>query len=222
MISSLLLDPQAEETCARRSSRTRARRSRRRVSCCATTSGGRGAGVPDRAKDSAEYHLLQFHAGKPELLQQPRPHAADHRRHPALPDRQARAGRPRRARHARRGAERRAPHRPARPARAPARRPPTPQPSPRLAAPRSAVAARPWRRPARAWPRGVIHSAYKHGPGRGHERAVGEQDRRAARVAADVRVEAAGRALARAPGGAGDHLRAGDRRCWRAWGLSQA
>ena len=56
------------------------------------------------------------------------------------------------------------------------------------------------------------HRRDELGRGRGHERSTGKPDRRAAGVAADVRLEAARRALARASGGPGDHLRAGDRR----------
>ena len=88
----LLLDPQAEESDAREDRRRHARRDRGAGRAAAPRRVGRAGADATRSprKTSAEYHLLQFHAGNERAARRPRPHAADHRRRAALPHHQAR------------------------------------------------------------------------------------------------------------------------------------
>ncbi len=62
----LLLDPQAEESRAREDRRRHARRDRGAGRAAAPRRWGeRPLAYPIEKKTSAEYHLLQFHAGRP-------------------------------------------------------------------------------------------------------------------------------------------------------------
>ena len=197
---------------------------RRRASCCATTSGA-SVRWPTRSttRRRAEYHLLQFHAGDAGAAARPGPHAAHRRRRGALSDRQAEAGHPGRAGHVARAASA---GRPAEPdARGRDRRragliPRRCADGGSLAERADLPAARHDDSPAGARARPHSQSArsvidrltMRLGvDGRGRRRTV-EQDRRAAGIAADVRVAAAGLLLARASDGAGARVRAGDRR----------
>ena len=160
---------------------------------------------PIEKKTSAEYHLLQFHARQPGAAERAGPHPADHRRRAALSHHQARARRPA-APDMRSGAARVALRR-TRPS--PASLPPRPlsrasrrqslhprRPSPSLPSPRRRLPA------GTAWCSGRRGNKIGlDGLDRGHERRIRQADRRAARLAADVRVAGARRPLARAPSG---------------------
>ena len=82
----LLLDPQAEEsTRAKIVADARAAIEAQGELLRHDEWGERPLTYPIERKASAEYHLLQFHAGSAGAAQRPRPLAADHRRRPALP-----------------------------------------------------------------------------------------------------------------------------------------
>ncbi len=77
----LLLDPQAEEGArAKIVADARAAIEAQGELLRHDEWGERPLTYPIDKKTSAEYHLLQFHAGTVELLERPGPHAADHRR----------------------------------------------------------------------------------------------------------------------------------------------